>query len=116
MRHHDSRTKFGRVKNQRVALMRSLARSLVLSEAITTTTAKAKALRPFVERLITNSKKDSLSSRRHVNSRVGSEDATRKLHELGIRYAKRAGGYTRIVKIGRIGKRVGEMSRIELLK
>lgn len=116
MRHHDKNHKLGRVKRQRVALLRSLARSLVLSEGITTTTAKAKALRPFVERLITTSKKGTLAGRREVARRMGSNNAEKKLNELGTRYANRAGGYTRIVRVGRVGKRVGEMSRIELVK
>jgi large subunit ribosomal protein L17 len=117
MRHHDRNRKLGRVKRQRVALLKSLARSLLLSEGIVTTTAKAKALRPFVERLITTSKKGTLASRRAAASRLGnSGDADKKLNELGQRYATRPGGYTRIVKLGRVGKRVAEMSRIELVK
>lgn len=116
MRHHNKIKKFGRVKRQRVALMRSLARSLVLSEGITTTTAKAKALRPYVEKLITTSKKATLASRRELVSSMGSDNVGKKLVELGTRYAKRPGGYTRIVRVGRVGKRVGEMARIELVK
>ncbi|OGG79165.1 50S ribosomal protein L17 [Candidatus Kaiserbacteria bacterium RIFCSPLOWO2_01_FULL_54_13] len=116
MRHHDRNRKFGRVKRQRVALLRSLARSLVLSEGIVTTEAKAKALRPFVERLITMGKKNTLSNRRLTTSRLGSNTAGSKLRELGARYAKRAGGYTRIVRLGRVGKRVGDMVRIELIR
>lgn len=79
--------------------MRSLARSLVLEERISTTEAKAKALRPFVERLVTYAKKDTLASRRLAKARVGDDAAVRKLFgTLGPRYAERAGGYTRIVK------------------
>lgn len=115
MRHHDRNRKLGRVKRQRVALLRSLARSLVQREGIVTTTAKAKALRPFVERLITTSKKRTLESRRESLRRLGARDTGKKLDELAERYAKRPGGYTRIVKLGRVGKRVGEMSRIELV-
>src|SRR3989344_2699715 len=116
MRHHDNRKKFGRVKRQRTALIRSLARSLVLSEGITTTTAKAKALRPYVERLITISKEGTLASNRAITSELGgARDANKKLHELATRYQKRAGGYTRIVKLGRVGKRIGDMSRIEFV-
>lgn len=116
MRHHDRNRKLGRVKRQRVALLRSLARSLIMEGAITTTEAKAKALRPFVERLITTSKKGDLSSTRTALSRLGVHDAGPKLRELGERYQKRAGGYTRIVHLGRVGKRVGEMARIELVQ
>ena len=116
MRHHDRNRKLGRVKRQRTALLRSLARSLVLSEGIVTTTAKAKALRPFVERLITTSKKNNLSSRHRTLERLPAHDASKKLHELATRYAARSGGYTRIVRLGRVGKSVGEMARIELVK
>ena len=117
MRHHDRNRKLGRKKGGRTALLRSLARSLILTEGITTTTAKAKALRPYVERMITVSKKSSLASHRSMTSQLGgARDADRKLHELAGRYAKRGGGYTRIVRLGRVGKRVGEMARIELVK
>ncbi len=116
MRHHDRTHKLGRVKRQRTALLRSLARSLILHEGITTTEAKAKALRPFVERLVTMSKSGSLSGTRTAAKRLASAEAGKKLKELAARYEKRAGGYTRIVRLGRIGKRVGEMSRIEFVK
>lgn len=90
---------FARPSNQRRALMRSLARSLVLEERISTTEAKAKALRPFVERLVTYAKKGTLASRRLAKSTLGDDEAVKKLFEsIGPRYADRAGGYTRIVK------------------
>lgn len=118
MQHHKRNRKLGREKGQRVALLRSLARSLVLSDGITTTIAKAKELRPFVERLISTSKQNSLASRRIVATRMGGAmDIAKKLHEIAAeRYAKRDGGYTRIIRLGRIGKRVGEAARIELVK
>lgn len=116
MNHHKKRRTFNRTKRQRVALLKGLARSLVLSNAITTTEAKAKELRPFVEELVTASKANSVASRRLVTSRLGSGDAVKKLHdEYAKRFAARAGGYTRIVKLGRIGKRVAEMARIEFV-
>ncbi len=90
---------FGRPSNQRRALMRSLARSLMLEERISTTEAKAKAVRPFVERLVTYAKTNTLASRRLTKSRLGDDEAVKKLFEVvGPRYAERAGGYTRIVK------------------
>lgn len=117
MRHHSAKRTLHRTKRQYTALLRSLARSLVLEEGITTTIAKAKELRPFVERLVTESKKGTLASQRIVISRIGSTEAAKKLKEtLAPRYAKRAGGYTRIVKLGRVGKRVGEQARIEFLQ
>jgi large subunit ribosomal protein L17 len=116
MKHHKKRRTFNRPKNQRVALLKSLARSLVLQNGITTTSAKAKELRPFIEKLVTESKKNTVASRRTVLTRIGSAEAVKKLHdEYSKRYASRAGGYTRIVKLGRIGKRVADMARIEFV-
>ena len=117
MRHHRAHRKLGREKGQRVALIRSLARSLVLHGAITTTVAKAKELRPFVERLITSAKSDTLASRRSIIERLGNQGATTKrlISEIAPRYTDRTGGYTRITKLGRVGKRVAEFARIELL-
>ena len=117
MRHHDKNSKLGREKGQRTALLRSLARSLVLQEGIVTTTAKAKALRPFVERLISTSKINTIASRRSVSASLGgAADAVEKLHTtLAPRYVKRMGGYTRIINLGRVGKRVGDASRIEFV-
>ena len=97
--------------------MRSLARSLVLHEGITTTIAKAKELRPMIERLVTTSKENTIASRRTVKARINSAEAMEKLHDtLAPRYKERNGGYTRIVKLGRIGTRVGEQARIEFVK
>lgn len=118
MKHHVNKRTLNRDRRQRTALLRSLARSLVLQEGITTTVAKAKELRPFVERLVTTSKKNTIASRRDVSSRLGgAPEAVKKLHDtLAKRYEKRSGGYTRIVKLGRIGRRVGESARIEFVK
>lgn len=118
MRHHNANRTLGRTKRQRTALLRGLARSLVLEEGIVTTLAKAKELRPFVERIITTSKKNTLATRRSVAARLGNaDDAVQKLHEtIAPRYASRAGGYTRIVKLGRLGQRRAEMAKVELVK
>lgn len=113
MRHHSNKRKFNRVKNQREALMKSLARSLVLKGGITTTVAKAKELRPYVERLVTTGKKGTVASRREILTHVG--NATEKLFELSTRFTARSGGYTRITRLGRVGKRAIESARIEFL-
>ena len=85
--------------------MRSLARSLVLEERISTTEAKAKALRPFIERLVTYAKSGTLANRRLTKTRLGDDEAVKKLFEsIGPRYAERKGGYTRIVKRSLRGK------------
>lgn len=117
MKHHKKGRTLGRTRRGRTALMRGLARSLVLREGIVTTVAKAKELRPFVEQLVSASKKNTLASRRVVTSRLGgAAEAVKKLHDtLAPRYAKRAGGYTRIIRLGRVGKRVGESARIEFV-
>ena len=116
MRHHKKRRTLNRTRPQREALLRGLARSLVLTNAITTTTAKAKELRPFIEKLVSASKTNSLASRRLIGVRLGSTEATKKLHdEYAKRFESRTGGYTRIIRLGRIGNRVAEMARIEFV-
>ena len=93
------KTRFNRPANQYRALLRSLARSLVLEERISTTETKAKALRPFVERLVTYAKKNTLASRRLAQTKLGDAEAVKKLFAtIGPRYAERKGGYTRVVK------------------
>jgi len=95
---------FNRPTNQRKALLRSLARSLVIHERISTTEAKAKELRPFVERLVTYGKKNTLASRRLAITRLQDEEAVKKLFSaIAPRYADRAGGYTRVVKRAKRG-------------
>ncbi len=100
MNHHSKKRKFGRKMNQRDALVRSLARSLVLHNRITTTTAKAKELRPFVEKLVTKAKRGTLADRRHVITTIGGEEEAKMLVEvIAPKYATRPGGYLRIVKL-----------------
>ena len=117
MKHHKTGRTLGRKKGQRTALLRSLTRSLVMHEKITTTVARAKELRPFVEELVTRSKKADLASRRFISARLGgSPETVKKLHDtFAIRYASRAGGYTRIVKLGPVGKRQVDSAVIEFL-
>lgn len=105
MAHTKKARVFGRPSNQRRALLRSLARSLVLEERIETTEAKAKELRPFIERLVTHAKKNTLASRRLVLARLGDGTAVKKLFgSIASRYEGRAGGYTRVVKRSRRGR------------
>jgi large subunit ribosomal protein L17 len=102
MRHHNRNKKFGRVRKQRTALLRSLCRNLILKHRIATSEARAKALRPFIERLVTKAKTDSVASRRLVASRLGGDQyvAQRLAEDVAPQYKKRPGGYTRITKIG----------------
>ncbi|MTI94202.1 MAG: 50S ribosomal protein L17 [Firmicutes bacterium] len=94
-----AQSKFGRPTNQRRALLRGLATAALKNERITTTEAKAKAVKPVVEKLITLGKKGDLHARRQVLSYVLEEDVVTKLFEdIAPRYAERNGGYTRIYK------------------
>ena len=101
MRHHNNKRKFGREKNQRNALLTSLALNLIVREKIQTTEAKAKELRPFIEQLVTKAKEDSLANRRLVISRLANRDQeVKKLFEqIAPKYKERPGGYTRILKL-----------------
>lgn len=101
MRHRKVGKKLDRKAAPRLALIKALANSLVLYESIKTTDAKAKVVRSYVERLVTLAKDPSLANRRLALRKLPTASAVRKLFEvLGPRYAKRSGGYTRIVKLG----------------
>lgn len=99
MRHHNANRKFGRVRKVRSALLKSLALSLVEKGKIKTTDAKAREIRPFVEKLITSGKKDTVSSRRLLVSKVGKIAALKIATDLSPKYKTRNGGYTRITKL-----------------
>ncbi|MBX4189442.1 50S ribosomal protein L17 [Candidatus Parcubacteria bacterium] len=115
MRHHNANRKFGRESTQRKALMKSLAYSLVTKGKIKTTEAKAKELRPLVEKLVTLSKKETPASRRLLEARVGIL-ATKKLtSSLAGTYKARAGGYTRITKLVRRSSDGAPMAVIEFV-
>ncbi|MCL6679883.1 50S ribosomal protein L17 [Sphingomonas sp. RG327] len=101
MRHRVGHRKLQRTSSHRTALFRNMAAALIKHEQITTTTAKAKELRPYVEKLVTLAKKGGLSNRRIAHSRIMDETQERKLFDvIGPRYADRNGGYTRVVKAG----------------
>lgn len=101
MKHGNKNRKFGRVRKQRRALLASLARSFILHGKIKTTEAKAKEIRPIVEKMVTRGKNETLANRRLLISRLdGEERAVRKLfEEYGPKYKDRSGGYTRIIKL-----------------
>lgn len=116
MKHRKNKTILGREKAPREALLRNLAASVILYEKVQTTQAKAKAVRPIVEKAITLSKKPGLASRRELMKTFYTEQPVNKLFEvLGPRYAKRPGGYTRIVKTGPRKNDGADMAQIELV-
>ncbi|MGB4076354.1 MAG: 50S ribosomal protein L17 [Minisyncoccia bacterium] len=90
---------FGRTRDERAALLKSLIRSLILEERISTTEAKAKEIRPMVEKLVTRARTDTVANRRLILSRVGDPTAVQKLFKaLAPRFKGVPGGYLRIVK------------------
>lgn len=94
----------------------NLVASLIAAEGIVTTEAKAKALRPVAEKIITKAKKGGLHQHRQVMAFLGDKDMTHKLfEEIGPRYAQRNGGYTRILKLGPRHGDNAPMARIELV-
>jgi large subunit ribosomal protein L17 len=117
MRHRKAGRQLGRRSEHRLALLRNLATSLIEEGAIETTEAKAKELRPFVEKLITKARSGTLHDRRlavrHVHKRAA---ADKLFQEIGPRYQTRPGGYTRILKIGHRRGDGAEMARIELVE
>src|ERR1700712_2416916 len=99
MRHRKAGRHLRRTSEQKLALMRNLATSLIESESIETTEAKAKELRPFIEKLITKARSGTLHARRLARRPIHKREAADKLfQELGPRFAARPGGYTRILK------------------
>lgn len=116
MRHGNKNNALGRKKAHRDALLSNMAISLIEHKRIETTLAKARALRRYVEPLITKSKDDSTHSRRVVFSELQNKEATAALfRDVAPKVAERAGGYTRIIKLGnRLGD-AAEMAMIELV-
>ncbi len=117
MRHHNTNRKFGREEGPRKALLRSLTRSLILKGGITTTEARAKEIRPLVERLITRGKNPTLANRRLLISRLGGDEKVAKKVELvAKKFAERQGGYLRIVKLARRKSDGSPMAAIRFLE
>jgi large subunit ribosomal protein L17 len=116
MRHRRSGKKLGRDSAHRRALYSNLAGALIEHGRIKTTQAKAKAVKPFAEQMITLGKRGDLHARRLALAELRSQDVVHQLFaEVGPRFAERAGGYTRIVKLGpRLGD-AAEMVYLELV-
>ena len=117
MRHQKAKGKLSRDSAHRRALMMNLSKEIIEHERITTTAAKAKAVRPEVERLITLAKRGDLHARRQALSKLGHDRflVHKLFEEVAPRYAERPGGYTRIVKLGPRRSDSTEMVFLELV-
>lgn len=116
MRHGVAGRKFGRPTGPRLAMIRNLAVSLLKHEQVKTTVAKAKDLRPVVERLITLGKQGTLHARRQAIAKIYEKPVVEKLFStLAERYKSRSGGYTRILKAGHRYGDAADMAIIELV-
>lgn len=114
MRHGISQRKLSRKSGHRKALFRNMADALVKHEQIQTTLPKAKELRPYVEKLVTLAKRGGLSNRRLAAARMNDDTQVKKLFDtLAERYAKREGGYLRIIKAG---IRAGDASQMAIIE
>lgn len=116
MRHGKKVNHLSRTSSHRKAMLANMAASLIMHKRITTTLAKAKALRVYVEPLITKSKEDTTHSRRVVFSYLQDKEAVTELfREISSKIAERPGGYTRILKLGQRLGDSAEMAMIELV-
>jgi large subunit ribosomal protein L17 len=114
MRHRASGRKLGRTTSHRRAMFRNQLASLIEHERIRTTLHKAKELRPLAEKMITQGKRDSLHARRRVRRWVDDRSLIKKLFDdIAPRFAERAGGYTRIIKLG---PRLGDAAEMAILE
>jgi large subunit ribosomal protein L17 len=116
MRHRVAGRKLQRTSAHRAAMFRNMAAALIKHEQITTTTAKAKELRPYVEKLVTLAKKGGLSNRRLAHARLMDDTQLVKLFDvIAARYADRNGGYTRVIKAGIRASDASPMAVIEFI-
>ena len=108
--------RFGGTASHQRLMMANLVASLIAAEGIVTTEAKAKALRPVAEKMITKAKKGGVHNQRQVVAFIGDKDMASKLfEEIGPRYADRNGGYLRILKLGPRHGDNAPMARVELV-
>lgn len=118
MRHHNKNRKFGRSASQRGALLKGLALSLVKNGRIKTTEAKAKELRPFVEKIVTRAKNPTLAARRVIISRLMNRAIETKIliDEIAPKFKDTKGGYTRVLKLPPRKSDGAKMALIEFVK
>jgi large subunit ribosomal protein L17 len=116
MRHRKKGRNLSRTASHKKATMRNMATALFRHERIETTTAKAKELRPYAERLITLARRGDLHARRLAGRKIADREVLGKLfHDIGPRFEDRNGGYTRILKLGHRKGDAAEMALIELV-
>ncbi|MCK5332788.1 50S ribosomal protein L17 [Candidatus Parcubacteria bacterium] len=115
MKHKAKGRKFKRSSSQRKALLKHLSEAIILNEKIVTTSAKAKELSPFIEKLITTAKKKNLTAAKSIHSLLGDEASKKLIREIADKYKDRNGGYTRIIKIGERQGDIAQMSVIEFV-
>ena len=117
MRHRKKGRQLSRTRSHRKATLRNMATSLFRHERIETTTAKAKELRPYAERLITLARRGDVHSRRLAAAKIQDREVLGKLFDdIAPRYMERPGGYTRVLKLGNRKGDAAEMSLIELVR
>ncbi len=116
MRHLKKGRKFHRKRGQRKALLKTLADNLILREKIQTTEAKAKEIKPSVEKLITVAKKQNVAALRMLLKKLSKKASYKLYHQIAPRYSNRSGGYLKIVKSARVRKTDGaKMAVIEFV-
>jgi len=113
MNHQIKGRKFKRDHAQKKALMKHLAESIILHEKIETTTAKAKELAPYIDRLITRAKKQDLLAAKIIHGILSDEPAKKLINDIAKRYETRNGGYTRIIKVG---ERKGDAAKVSIIE
>jgi large subunit ribosomal protein L17 len=114
MKHLKRGRKFGRKRKVRRGLIRSLLNNFIKSGKITTTEARAKEIRPLIEKIITTAKKDTISNRRLLNKTLTPGQIKKIFSEIAPRYKERKGGYIRIVKLGK--RKSGDASSMAIIE
>jgi large subunit ribosomal protein L17 len=114
MKHLKKWRKFGRERKLRRSFIRSLLNNLVRAGKITTTEARAKEIRPLIEKMITTAKKDNVSNRRRIAKTLLPKQVKKIFSDIAPRYTERKGGYTRIVKLGR--RKSGDTSPMAIIE
>lgn len=117
MRHGKNKRTFGRKAKVRKGFIRSLAIALIKHEKITTTEARAKELRPYLEKMLTKARKADLATRRMISSRLGNQEtlANKLVDDIAPRYQERDGGYLRITKLPQRAGDAAKMAVIEFV-